>query len=102
LPQTFPVGRYEILGTVLPIYSKRNDYRFDNYHRLDLSLNYKPSRKKERRWQSEWNLSFYNVYNRKNTWAINFVQDETNPEIVNAEKTYLFSIIPAITYNFNF
>ena len=101
LPYTFPTGRYEILGKVLPVYSRRNEYRFDNYHRLDLSLNYK-IKKPGRRWVSEWNLSFYNVYARKNTWAINFVQDSENPNQTYAEKTYLFSIIPAITYNFKF
>ena len=102
LPYTFPVGKYEVLGTRLPIYSKRNAYRFENYHRLDISLIYKPNSVKKKKWQSEWNLSVYNVYNRKNTWAINFVPDPENPGELYAEKTYLFSVIPAITYNFNF
>ncbi len=101
LPYTFPTGRYEILGKVLPVYSDRNEYRFDNYHRLDLSLNYEIN-KPGRRWVSEWNLSVYNVYARKNTWAINFVQDPDDPNRTFAEKTYLFSVIPAITYNFSF
>ncbi|MFW5645072.1 MAG: hypothetical protein ACOCZL_04095, partial [Bacteroidota bacterium] len=101
LPYTFPTGRYEILGKILPVYSDRNEYRFDNYHRLDLSINYK-KKKPEKRWVSEWNLSFYNAYARKNTWAINFVQDTKNPNRTFAERTYLFSIIPAITYNFKF
>ncbi len=37
-PVTFPVGRYVILRKVLPVYSKRNEYRFEDYHRLDLSF----------------------------------------------------------------
>lgn len=102
LPYTFPVGRYEILGKVLPIYSSRNGYRFDNYHRMDASLNLSSKKKAGKKWESEWNLSVYNVYGRKNTWAINFVQDPDNPSRTWAEKTYLFSIIPAITYNFKF
>jgi len=89
------------LGKILPVYSDRNEYRFDNYHRLDFSFNYK-IKKPGRRWISEWNLSVYNAYGRKNTWAINFVQDENNPNRTFAEKTYLFSVIPAITYNFKF
>ncbi|MFW5820041.1 MAG: TonB-dependent receptor [Bacteroidota bacterium] len=101
LPYTFPTGRYEILGKILPVYSDRNAYRFDNYHRLDFSVNYK-IKKPGRRWISEWNISVYNVYGRKNTWAINFVQEENNPNRTYAEKTYLFSVIPAITYNFKF
>ncbi len=101
-PYTFPVGRYEILGKVLPVYSKRNEYRFENYHRLDVSITLKGKDKPGKLWHSEWNFSVYNAYGRKNTWAINFVQDEDNPEKTYAEKTYLFSVIPAITYNFKF
>ncbi|HYW95086.1 MAG TPA: TonB-dependent receptor, partial [Bacteroidales bacterium] len=102
LPYTFPVARYEILGKILPLYSRRNAYRFDNYHRLDLSLTFRSKEKPGRTWHSEWNLSVYNAYGRKNTWAINFVQDDMYPDVTYAEKTYLFSIVPAITYNFKF
>ncbi|HOP02840.1 MAG TPA: TonB-dependent receptor [Tenuifilaceae bacterium] len=102
IPATFPTGRYEILGTIIPLYSSRNNYRFPDYHRLDVALIYKPKRNGSRKWQSEWNLSIYNAYNRKNAWAINFVQDENNPSQTYAEKTYLFSILPSLTYNFKF
>ncbi|MCF8390452.1 MAG: TonB-dependent receptor [Bacteroidales bacterium] len=102
LPSTFPTGRYELLGKILPIYSDRNDYRYDNYHRMDLSVTLQGKKNTKRNWQGEWNFSVYNAYKRKNTWAINFVQDETDPTITYAEKTYLFSIIPAVTYNFKF
>lgn len=102
VPATFPSGRYEVMGTVLPLYTARNSYRYPNYHRLDLAVSYRPRALKAKKWQSEWNLSIYNVYNRKNAWAINFVQDEENPNVTYAEKTYLFSIIPSITYNFKF
>ena len=102
MPTTFPIGRYEILHRILPLYSGRNDYRLDDYHRLDLSLTLRGKRKSGRSWHSEWNLSIYNAYGRKNTWAINFVQDEKNPEVTYAEKTYLFSVVPALTYNFKF
>ena len=102
LPATFPVGRYEVLGKILPVYSDRNEYRFDDYHRLDLSVTLQGKNKKNRKWQGEWNFSVYNAYNRKNTWAINFVQDEEDPYTTLAEKTYLFSVIPSVTYNFKF
>jgi hypothetical protein len=102
VPATFPSGRYEIMGNILPLYTSRNSFRYPNYHRLDFAVSYRPRALKAKKWQSEWNLSIYNVYNRKNAWAINFVQDEENPNITYAEKTYLFSIIPSITYNFKF
>jgi hypothetical protein len=102
VPATFPAGRYEIMGTIVPLYTNRNGYRFPNYHRLDLAMTYRPRAGRVAKWQSEWNFSVYNAYNRKNTWAINFVQDIENPNVTFAEKTYLFAIIPSITYNFKF
>jgi len=101
-PYTAPVGRYEINGTIIPIYSQRNGKRYPDYHRLDLAVTIKPKRNISRRWKGEWNFSVYNAYAQKNAWAINFVQDKENPEFTYAEKTYLFSWIPSITYNFKF
>jgi hypothetical protein len=102
IPFTLPSGRYEVLGSVLPLYTGRNEYRLPDYHRLDLSFTIRGKRKPERRWQGEWNFSVYNAYARKNVWTLNFVQDTENPDLTYAEMTYLFSIIPAITYNFTF
>jgi hypothetical protein len=101
-PVTFPTGRAVIGNVIVPVYSDRNAYRLPDYHRLDLSFSIKGKNKKERKWQGEWNFSVYNAYGRKNAWTINFVQDSSNPGQTYAEKTYLFSIIPAITYNFKF
>jgi hypothetical protein len=102
IPVTFPVGRAEIGNKIIPIYSDRNAYRLPDYHRLDIAVILKGKDMKDRRWHSEWNFSVYNAYARKNTWAINFVQDNENPNVTYAEKTYLFSLIPSITYNFIF
>lgn len=100
-PVTFPTGRAVIDGAIVPIYSDRNAYRMMDYHRLDLSvtLHQKPNDN----W-FKWDLVFsvYNAYNRHNTWAINFVQDAQNQYMTYAEQTYLFGIIPAITFNFKF
>jgi hypothetical protein len=102
LPVTFPTGRAIIGNSIIPIYSNRNDYRMPDYHRLDLSVTLKGKEKPGKRWYSELNLSVYNVYNRHNAWSINFVQDSQDPNITYAEKTYLFSVIPALTYNIKF
>ncbi|MGQ7871412.1 TonB-dependent receptor [Sunxiuqinia sp. sy24] len=101
-PVTLPVQRYEISGTIVPYYSERNGARYDDYHRLDLSLTLQNQNKKNRAWTGEWVFSIYNAYNRRNTWALNFVQDTENPTETYAEKTYLFPVIPAVTYNFKF
>ncbi len=102
IPFTLPSGRYEVLGNILPLYTGRNEYRLPDYHRMDLSVTLTGKVKPGRRWQGEWNFSVYNAYARKNVWTLNFQQDSENPDLTYAEMTYLFSIIPAITYNFTF
>ncbi len=102
IPYTVPSGRYEIMGNILPLYTGRNEYRFPDYHRLDLSVTVRGKERAGKRWRGEWNFTAYNAYARKNIWALNFQQDETQPDITYAEMTYLFSIVPAITYNFIF
>ncbi|MDP2423272.1 MAG: TonB-dependent receptor plug domain-containing protein, partial [Bacteroidales bacterium] len=101
-PITLPTGKAIYGGMVIPIYSDRNAYRLPDYHRLDLSVILKNKIKPKRKWEHEWNFSIYNAYGRKNTWAINFVEDETDPQVLHAVKTYLFSVVPAITFNFKF
>ncbi|MCK5066096.1 MAG: TonB-dependent receptor [Bacteroidales bacterium] len=102
IPYTMPAGRYEVMGNILPVYTGRNEYRLPDYHRLDLSFTIRGKQKPGKRWRGEWNFSAYNAYARKNIWTLNFVQDEANPDVTYAEMTYLFSIVPAITYNFKF
>lgn len=101
-PVTFPTGRFVYGGKILPVYSDRNSYRMPDYHRLDIGLTYRPQPKRKRWWSSEWNLSVYNVYNRHNAWTINFFVEENNPNQLYAEMTYLFPVLPAISYNFKF
>lgn len=102
IPITLPTGRAIIGNTIIPIYSDRNSFRMPDYHRLDFSATLKNKNKKNKRWNSEWNFSVYNAYNRHNAWSINFTQDSNDSYVTYAEKTYLFAIIPAITYNFKF
>lgn len=102
LPVTFPTGRAVIGNAIIPIYSNRNAYRMADYHRLDLSVSLRGKEKPGKKWYSEWNLSVYNAYNRHNSWSINFIEDVNNPNVTYAEKTYLFSVIPALTYNLKF
>jgi hypothetical protein len=99
-PVTMPVGRYEISGQLVPLYSERNGERMPDYHRLDLSLTLHS--KKGNSKGGEWIFSLYNVYGRKNAWAINFLNDESDPYNIRAEKTYLFSIVPSVSYKFEF
>jgi hypothetical protein len=101
-PVTFPTGRAVIDGVVLPIYSDRNAYRMEDYHRLDIAVTLKPKIRENRKFDYNIVFSAYNAYNRHNAWAYNFTQDPNDPLTTYAEKTYLFGIIPSVTFNFNF
>ncbi len=101
-PVTFPTGRAIYGNKIVPVYSDRNEYRMPDYHRLDISATLRGKPRDDKKFYGEWNVSVYNAYARKNAWTINFVQDSEDPNITYAEKTYLFSIIPSISYNFHF
>ncbi len=101
-PTTFPVGRYESGGNIVPFYSGRNADRMPDYHRLDISYTVEGKKNSSRRWGGEWVFSIYNAYGRKNAWSINFEVDEDNPYKIKAQKVYLFSFVPSVTYNFKF
>lgn len=99
---TFPTGRFHYGNMIAPIYSDRNDYRLPAYHRLDLGLTLYPKEKESRKYDYHWVFSIYNVYNRHNTYSIDFGESIINPGQPAAIKTYLFGIIPSATFNFSF
>lgn len=101
-PVTFPSGQYTINGMTYAVYNgRRNESRYPDYHRLDLSFTCKLGKlDKNRRWQHDINLSVYNAYARHNTWAILFDTDDQGAMVTN--NMYLFSVVPSVTYNFKF
>ncbi len=101
-PITLPVAKYIYDGQVIGVYNERNNRRMPDYHRLDLSITWTAPKKEGRRFTSSWNFCVYNLYGRRNMWALRLRQDENNPNIQRAYNLYLFRWIPAITYNFSF
>lgn len=100
-PVTYPNGQYEYEGVSIASYSDRNSDRLPAYHRLDLSVNYKPNTKPNAKLKGEWVLGIYNAYNRKNAASVSFGQNiETGAN--EATRTAIFGIVPSITYNFKF
>ncbi len=80
-------------------YSDRNSLRLPAYHRLDLGVNF---RKKKKWGERAWNVSIYNVYNRKNPYYL-YVSNENglnNDKVV--KQVSLFPIIPSVSYIFSF
>lgn len=112
---TVPTARYQVDGISATYYSERNGYRVPNYHRLDLGLTiynhkfktYKDAEtgetmKKERKVESNWSFSVYNVYARENAFSISFRESETTPGTIETVQLSLFRAIPSISYNFKF
>ena len=100
-PVTYPYGQYTLGGVTYAIYNgSRNESRYPDYHRMDLSLTWQLPDRRWKRWDSELNVSVYNVYAHHNTWAVTFNQDGNGG--VQTQKMYLFSTVPSISYQFKF
>ncbi len=107
---TLPNERYVIGENVYTEFTSRNGFRMDPYHRLDIGATY--STKKNKKFQSSWNFSIYNVYSRKNPYFIYFaletlegVENGSLQEGNISPKAYqvsIFPILPSVTWNFNF
>lgn len=85
--------------TFVDVYDKINDFRLPAYHRMDVSFTY--LQKQTQKFESSWNFSIYNVYNRANPYFIYFVPDIEEMR-VKAYMVYLFPILPSVAWNFKF
>ncbi|HFA50001.1 MAG TPA: TonB-dependent receptor [Bacteroidetes bacterium] len=101
-PTTFPTGRFNYNGQVLPVFSDRNAARMPDYHRMDIGYTLRSKEKAGRKLFWDLNFSVYNVYNRHNAYTITFKEDPDNRGSSIAEKTYIFPILPSVTWNFHF
>ncbi|MCU0450882.1 MAG: TonB-dependent receptor [Bernardetiaceae bacterium] len=104
-PITFPTNRLEVQGYVVPHNTEeaRNNFRVPAYHRLDLSATHYNKKREGRRFESYWVFSVYNVYNRRNPFAIYFRRNEDVPINTEAVRfSVIGSIVPAVSYNFKF
>ena len=94
-PMTLPVASYynpEYERSY--IYTSRNGYRMQSYHRLDMGFTMKRANDKR---ESTWTFSLYNAYNRLNPFYIYYV-----PESNTFKKRSVFPIIPSISYTTTF
>ncbi len=115
---TLPVQRYFIEGRLVSQFTSRNGFRMPPYHRLDLAatLKNKPTKQVtdkvtgevstvDRKYRSSWTFSIYNVYNRKNPYFIYFATESETGLAglqLTARQVSLFSILPSVTWNFEF
>lgn len=83
-------------------FGEKNHFRAEPYHRMDISIQFI---KKKKRFERTWDISFYNVYNRRNPFFYNIdsVLEEGSATRKNVLKRYsLFPIIPSVSYGFKF
>lgn len=104
---TAPIANYylgEGIGSVFyntneyTRYSDRNALRMPAYHRLDLGVNFR----KQKKWGERiWNVSVYNVYNRKNPYYL-YIPSTAQGQKKTVKQVSLFPIIPSVSYVFSF
>lgn len=99
------IGQYVLLAPTLtgadliPVYSGINEVKLAPSHRLDIGLKFKS--KPDRKFQWQWFVGVYNVYNRANPIGINIEQDETDGSLRYTQPG-LFGLIPFLSYGFRF
>jgi len=102
-PTSYPIAKYDIQGNTMYYYADRNSNRIPDYHRLDVSMTYDFKKNDRRKFKQSLNFSIYNVYARRNAYSVTFRQNEDNPNVSDATRLSIIgSMIPSITYNFNF
>lgn len=99
-PFTAVETSYIVGSTVVPVYSKRNQYQIPNYFRVDVSFTIGNVVKKL---DDNLVISIYNLFGRENAYSL-FYQRPANTFFV--PKAYQLSVLgsamPSITYNFKF
>jgi len=98
-PTTPPIGGYRTpLGTIVPVYSDRNQVRIPDYHRLDISYTIGKGYRTDKKFKTSWTFSVYNFYGRRNAFSVYYTQTPLNGTQVN-RLAILGSVFPAITFN---
>ncbi|HEX2396389.1 MAG TPA: carboxypeptidase-like regulatory domain-containing protein [Bacteroidales bacterium] len=95
-------GRDEV-----PVFSDRNKYRLEPYHRLDFTLTIGESLRLKKKWKGTWTFALLNVYGRKNPYTVYYKMEEpgeiNNYQRYSLYKLYLIGLpVPSVTYNFVF
>lgn len=112
-PVTLPESFYYIGTVAMPYWEARNLYRLPDYHRMDIGIKYEPEylsfkTKNNRKIQPSIDISLYNVYNRRNIYTIDIVnngagKDGADPSSVfSAQGRSTFGFVPSFQFNLKF
>lgn len=99
---TVPEGDFSYGGASYNYYSSRNGYTLPAYHRLDISATHSSPKNKDRKIKRQWVYSIFNIYNRKNIYALFIKPDPLRIDMAKAFNFYLYGIVPSVTLNFSF
>lgn len=101
-PITAPIGRYTVAGKYSVLeYSKRNQVRIPDYHRLDLAFTVDRNYRKNQRLKSNWTFAIYNLYGRRNAYSV-FFRPTANQLPRTTRLAVLGSAFVSLTLNFYF
>jgi len=103
-PITVPIGQYlDLDGNKVFEYGGKNNYRAENYFRLD--LNFVHHRKKSKlKWAKDawYNVSIYNATGRANPFIYNVRNKSNSTSGLVLERVSLFRFVPSLSYNVAF
>ena len=80
-------------------YSKRNQVRIPDYHRLDLAFTVDRNYRKNQRLKSNWTFAIYNLYGRRNAYSV-FFRPTANQLPRTTRLAVLGSAFVSLTLNF--
>jgi len=112
-PFSSPTGFYYVNGYSIPIYGEKNNDRYPDYHRLDLSVAFALN-KPEKKFRHSLMLTIYNAYGRHNPFSQNFnkIIDDNGNFVVPANLEgdiervptciSVAGTIPSLNYTFRF
>ncbi|MFT4667708.1 MAG: hypothetical protein ACI9XB_004681 [Gammaproteobacteria bacterium] len=86
-------------------YGPRNSARIDPYHRIDISATFSPTKKENKRYETNWVFSIYNAYNRQNpafVFPVFKADLDTGAFLAEAYKISLFPVIPSVSWKVKF
>jgi hypothetical protein len=100
-PFTGPDAKFIIDGIVVASYADRNQFRMPDYHRLDLSLTFGESLRKDKKYSANWAITIYNLYGRRNPYSIFFKDTQFgSPQALRL--SVLGAPFPAVVCNIKF
>jgi hypothetical protein len=99
-PVSFPEAKFDFAGNSLAFFNERNSQRIPDFHRLDLSLNFKLKGTSTFH-DGDWTFAVMNVYGRKNPFSVFFADQTGSPP-----QSYILAILgvpfPTLSYSLKF